>query len=550
MNSRRSLRLAIGVAVIAVLVVVAIVSTLIWQGFLATDQGKAPGAGETDHPADPAQAKTITATRVEDFYKQPVAWHSCTAQQVTSMEEQAPRDLDQYECAALTAPKDWDDPAGEQLSLSVAVHRSGKEDAPALFFNLGGPGGAAVSSIVQQVTSSMGEALVKNYDIVALDPRGVGASTPVVCMTDEERDAYNSGDSDEAIDKDSESPDEIVKKAAIEAKKIAQGCETHSGDIYKHIDTVSAAKDFDMTRALLGEETLNYLGYSYGTFLGATYAGLFPERVGRFVLDGALDPAVDINTLSDLQMTGFEASIGHWVQDCLAGGTCPLKGTAEQGITQVSRFLKRLETAPLPTSDEERPLTQSLALTAVIGTLYSTQSYSVLTQALDQAMNDNDGSMLLYLADLFNERNADGTYASASTDALIAINNLDYSPSGTVDEWAASAEKIRKKLRVFGEFAGYASAGLSAWPTDHAARAKITADGAAPIVVIGTTHDPATPYVMAQSLAEQLSSGVLVTNEGWNHTSYSKSANACVVKAVENYFVHGSIPEDGLVCSD
>ncbi len=504
-----------------------------------------PGTGSASGPSNAPQVDGTIA----GFYGQQLDWQTCAADQITTAGQEAPQELDAYQCATLAAPLDWDDPAGDTITLSIGRHLAGKDSKGALFYNLGGPGGAAVSSLSYMVTDNFGADLVDNYDLVALDPRGVGASTPIICMTDEERDRYNAAEA--ATDDTDLSPDQIVARADEVVKQFGQGCLDHSGTLTAHVDTVSAAKDFDMARAVLGENRLTYLGYSYGTFLGATYAGLFPDKVGRMVLDGALDPALDVNQVSDLQMRGLDAALAHWVEDCQATSGCPLAGSTEDGLARLARFIDGLADSPLPTQDPDRPLTQSLALTAIIGMMYSTSTYATLTQAMQQALGSNDGSILLYLADFLNDRNKDGTYASNGTDALMAVNALDYEPVGTVDEWAADAAQLQEDLAILGPFAGYASAGLDAWPVDrHAHRAPISASGAPPIVVVGTTHDPATPYVMAQSLADQLDDAVLVTWDGWDHTAYAKSGSRCVAQAVEGYLVDGDLPQDGLTCSD
>ena len=211
-------------------------------------------------------------------------------------------------------------------------------------------------------------------------------------------------------------------------------------------------------------------------------------------------------------------------------------------------FLESLEASPLPTNDPDRPLTEGLAVTAMIGAMYNTQWWPELTNAYSDATRRNDGTAMLEIADLMNSRNPDGTYADNSTDAINAINNLDYKPAGTDAEWIARADALKSELSILDRYVGYPSAGLSAWPTEHAERAPIHATGAAPILVIGTTHDPATPYPMAEALASQLDSGVLITVEGWNHTAYRRGANQCVVRAVEDYLVKDTVPTDGLTC--
>ena len=249
-----------------------------------------------------------------------------------------------------------------------------------------------------------------------------------------------------------------------------------------------------------------------------------------------------------MQMRGFEAALRHWVEDCQAGRNCPLTGDADAGMRKMKAFFDSLENSPLQTSDANRPLTRNLAMSAVIGLPSSTETYSILTQAMTSALNSNDGSMLLFVADLLNERNKDGSYASNSMDAIVAINSLDYSPVGNADQWTKGYETLKSELLVFGEEAGFTSAGLEGWPTSHAKRQPISAEGAPPIMVVGTTHDPATPYVMSQNLAKELSSGVLVTWEGWNHTAYSKSGSKCVATAVEGYFLRNVVPTTDVQC--
>lgn len=538
-------RPAVIVSIVAVICAFAIFATVVGFGVNVVR-----GVLDGHEPVTPSTPNEVSGETVDAFYGQRINWGECSKERISLTADYRPSDMRAYECATLYAPLDWDDPAGERISLSLAIHRSGRQDAPVLFYNLGGPGGAAVKSLSYQIQENLGGALVKNYDVLALDPRGVGASTPVKCLTDAQLDAYASSGSilGDARDPAAMSPEQIVASASEESARIAKGCEETSGDLFRHVDTVSAAKDFDMVRAVLGAKTFDYLGYSYGTFLGATYADLFPKNVGRMVLDGAIDPAMSVDEISDLQMRGFEDSIGHWVDRCLSSKSCPLEGSREEALRSLAGFLDGLDANPIRTSDPKRPLTKNLAITGIIGMLYSAQSSTMLVHALSAAMEDEDGSQLLFLADYVNDRGDDGAYASNGTEALIAVNNLDYGPVGSVDEWAKNAETLKEELPVFGSIAGYASAVLGAWPTAHAERKEIHASGAAPILVVGTTHDPATPYVMAQNLAKQLDSGVLVSNEGWDHTAYSKDANSCLIGAVEGYLVDGTVPADGLMC--
>ena len=533
---------SIAACAVAVLAVVAIVLTVV--GYYGTQRrGPAPSttASATSAPIP------VSAGSVQAYYDQAIEWGACADGTFDTFQGVNSSDASEYQCAFLKAPLDWGSPDGDQITLALAIHRSGAKEAPALFVNPGGPGGAVVSSLPYYATQGIGEAVVNAYDIVALDPRGVGDSTPVFCTTDAERDERNAGE-DKDVDTGDESPQSAVAAAHEDSLKVAAGCREHSGSLYEHIDTVSAARDFDMVRAVLGQEKLNLLGYSYGTFLGATYAGLYPAQVGRFVLDGALDPSLSVDEVSSMQMRGLDASLQQWITDCATQASCPMGRTKDEGIANVRSFLESLEASPLPTNDPDRPLTEGLAVTAMIGAMYNTQWWPELTNAYSDATRRNDGTAMLEIADLMNSRNPDGTYADNSTDAINAINNLDYKPAGTDAEWIARADALKSELSILDRYVGYPSAGLSAWPTEHAERAPIHATGAAPILVIGTTHDPATPYPMAEALASQLDSGVLITVEGWNHTAYRRGANQCVVRAVEDYLVKGAVPTDGLTC--
>ena len=533
---------SIAAAAVAILAVVAIVLTII--GYFGIHRRKGPVPTQTatasSAPID------VHGGSVQAFYDQGITWGKCAPGTFDSYRGVDSSDPSEYQCAFLKAPLDWDNPDGDQISLALAIHRSGKKDAPALFVNPGGPGGAVVSALPYYAGQGIGEAVVNAYDIVALDPRGVGDSTPVFCMTDAEKDKYNAGSETEGTDADS--PQSAIAEVQEDSREFAQGCRDHSGAICEHIDTVSAARDFDMVRSILGQDKLNLLGYSYGTFLGATYAGLYPAQVGRFVLDGALDPSLSVDEVSSMQMRGLDASLQQWITDCATQASCPMGRTKDEGIANVRSFLESLEASPLPTNDPDRPLTEGLAVTAMIGAMYNTQWWPELTNAYSDATRRNDGTAMLEIADLMNSRNPDGTYADNSTDAINAINNLDYKPAGTDAEWIARADALKSELSILDRYVGYPSAGLSAWPTEHAERAPIHATGAAPILVIGTTHDPATPYPMAEALASQLDSGVLITVEGWNHTAYRRGANQCVVRAVEDYLVKGTVPTDGLTC--
>ena len=408
-----------------------------------------------------------------------------------------------------------------------------------MLINPGGPGASGVD-LVDQAVTTFGKDVLAKYDVVGFDPRGVDRSNPVTCVGDKAKDKLLSEDFDYAT---------TAGLAAAEAAYAAFGkaCAANTGPLLAHVDTVSAAKDMDILRAALGDKKLAYLGYSYGTALGATYAGLFPQKVGRMVLDGALDPALSSDELGLGQAAGFEGALRAYVKDCQAGAKCPLTGTVDDGLRQIHDLVDRARRSPLPTQTS-RHLTATLAFYGIAVTLYDNASWRYLTQALTAAIQQNDGTVLLRLADIYNDRNADGTFSKNSTEAFTAINCLDGASSSDPAVMRAQAAEAVKVAPTLGEAFAYGGVVCAHWPYPPTGKVgPIKADGAAPILVIGTTNDPATPYKWAQNLASELSSGVLLTYQGEGHTAYGRS-NDCILSTVGAYLVAGTVPARGKRC--
>lgn len=443
------------------------------------------------------------------------------------------------ECATLVVPMDYDDPTGEMIDIAVSRHVATGDRLGSLLINPGGPGASGIDALSSIAVPSFGKQVVERYDLVGFDPRGVAASTPVECVDGPGMDAITSTDFDFATD-------EGIAAAEAAYGEFGAACLASSGPVLEHVDTVSAAKDMDVLRAVLGDDTLTYVGYSYGTQLGATYAALFPENVGRLVLDGALDPTLSSLELSAGQAAGFESALRAYVEDCQAGAQCPLRGDVEDGLAQVKSVLDKARRSPLP-GDGRRSLTGQLAFSGIALPLYNEQSWPALTQGLSAAMS-GDGSVLLRLADLYNDRSDDGTYASNSMQAFWAIGCADDRGTTDVAEMRAQAAEIEQAAPTVGYFFGYGGVICANWPVPEAGGLDdYSAAGAAPILVVGTTNDPATPYAWAQSLAETLDSGTLLTYEGEGHTAYGRS-NACIGDAVDAYLLDGTVPDDGTRC--
>jgi pimeloyl-ACP methyl ester carboxylesterase len=481
-----------------------------------------PSATSATPAGDPVGSGSIAA--LKPFYGQAIVWSTCGT----------------FQCGTVRVPVDYAEPAAG--SVKVALKRSrgtASKVLGSLLINPGGPGASGVD-LVDEAVKTFGKDVLAGYDLVGFDPRGVDRSSPVKCSNDAAKDKLISADFDYSTD------------AGIAAAKAAyagfgQACAANTGPLLGNVDTVSAAKDLDLLRSALGDQSLSYLGYSYGTLLGATYAGLFPTRVGRMVLDGALDPSLSSADLGLGQAAGFESALRAYVTDCQSGAKCPLTGSVDDGLAQVRTLVERARRSPLP-AGPARTLTGTLAFYGIAVTLYDNASWPYLTQALTAAMAKNDGSVLLRLADVYNDRNKDGSFATNSTEAFTAVSCLDGASSSDPAQMRAEAAQIQKVAPTLGYYFSYGGVVCAGWPYPPTGRAeRITAPGAAPIVVIGTTNDPATPYAWAKGLASQLASGVLLTYQGEGHTAYGRS-NGCILGAVDAYLLAGTVPPAGKRC--
>lgn len=501
-------------------------------------------------PAATAATATATASVPADlarFYEQKASWYPCGPDD--GMTESSTSEAKGFTCATIEVPLDYSAPSGETIKIAMKKRAATGGDAVGtLFVNPGGPGGSGVD-LVQSADGYFSDDLLEAYDVVGFDPRGVGSSTAVDCLTDAELDAERAGDDETPVAEETSAAAAQADVADF-ASSLEKKCEsrTKPAALLDHIDTVSAAKDLDVMRAVEGQSALTYLGFSYGTYLGATYAELFPGNVGRLVLDGAIDPSLSAAELTLGQAKGFEAALRAYVDDCQAGSDCPLTGSVDDGVKQVRDLLESTRTTPIPTSDDDRPLTYSLAQDAVLGVLYQSESWSVLSEGLDQAMNQDDGSTLLYISDVFASRNDDGTYSGNGDEVINAINCLDYPVEGDSTVWNEEETELEEASPTFGADLGYSDLFCKAWGHKSTrTREKIHAAGAAPILVVGTTGDPATPYAWAQSLAKQLDSGHLLTWKGEGHTAYGRAGD-CVMNAVDAYLLAGELPEEGKTC--
>ncbi|MBA3782631.1 MAG: alpha/beta fold hydrolase [Nocardioides sp.] len=517
----------VALLLVLALVLGAVVASLVI--FAGSDDGDAapepPKRSARPARAEPAaDAKTPPDEALAPFYGQELVWSSCQ---------------DDFECADLRVPLDYSDPAGDSVDISVLKVPAEKPEqrVGSLVVNPGGPG-APGTSYAAAADRVFRQRLTDNFDIVGFDPRGTGQSDPVDCLSDGDLDGLLAADPD---------PDNPTEKTALLSwlDRFFAGCVERSGSLVGHVTTIEAARDMDVLRAVLGDGQLDYLGASYGTKLGATYADLFPDRVGHFVLDGAVDLSIDSRQLSLDQAAGFEQALRSYVQNCIdSTDSCFLGDTVDEGVTAISDLVAQIDAEPLPAGDRE--LTVGNAFYGIVAPLYNRDYWFLLSAAL-RAAQGGDGAALMELADLYSSRGSDG-YADNSSEAIYAINCLD-------DPYAIPASEVPGQYAAF-EAASPTFGRVFAWGLLTCADIEVTsteptrdirAAGAAPIVVVGTTRDPATPYKWAEALAAQLESGILVSRDGDGHTGYNVG-NTCVDDAVEGYLVDDVVPGAGLSC--
>ena len=434
-----------------------------------------------------------------------------------------------YQCATTKAPLDYADPDGR--AITVALQRKPATKTPrlgSLFINPGGPGVPGTGYV-----DYFDSAGLEQYDIVGWDPRGIGKSTPVTCFNEKALDDYF------ARDGSPDSPEEDTELQTSE-RDFGRSCLERSGALLQHVSTAETARDLDLLRGLVGDRKLNYLGSSYGTQIGATYAELFAKNVGRVVLDGAVN-ITDDTSVSQTQ--GFDRALTSFAAWC-AKQECKLGSTRDAVLKRIDQLLVELDENPM--EGGRRPLTQQLAATGILVVLYENEEgWKYLREALELAAIDDDPRYLLFLADGYYQRDAKtGQYAQWNF-GFPAVRCLDSQKSDPA-EARRQAEEDKANAPTLAVVSGPDYV-CTSWPIAPAPKLpKITGKGAAPIVVIGTTGDPATPYEYAESMASQLESGVLVTYKGEGHLAYGSSP--CVRRIVRDYLVRDEVPSDGETC--
>ena len=455
------------------------------------------------------------------LFEQQVIWSDCQ---------------EQFECADVATPLDGNQPDGQLISIAL-MRRTGTEGLPPLFVNPGGPGSSAITWMRDGYQSLGTSYLRQNFQVIAFDPRGVGQSTPVTCTDMGLKDRLLYGASPYSFGTEGD-----VEYFQDLAERFAESCQGEISTGY--FNTQQTARDLDLLRQLVNSEKLNYLGYSYGTELGANYAALFPKNLGLFVLDGAVDPTLDPETSLLRQIEGFDKALNAYLEDCFSQVSCPLPSDLDEAKDTIGSILRGLEDRVMPT-DYDRDLSLSAAIAGIIVTLYSQDSWPYLSSAIEDALA-GDGSLLLMLADFYNDRDTEGGYLTNIVEANSAIDCADQLTYPEIEQDLTSA--ITAASPVFGKYFAYGEGSCSGWPDGIGNQVlDFELNPTSQVLIVGTTGDPATPYEQAVSLNRMIAGSLLITFEGEGHTAYG--SNPCVNDLVDRYLAGESLVQGDLTCS-
>ncbi|MDA5147558.1 alpha/beta hydrolase [Streptomyces sp. AD681] len=510
----------------------------------------APTGRDGDRHGDTGGA-TTDAQALTGLRNQSLAWKDCPAPAPIQGGGEAPGALPdgtRWQCATLRTPLDWKNPSGESMDLALIRARAAgdpDERIGSLLFNFGGPGGSGVATLPGLAADY--EKLRTRYDLVSFDPRGVGNSGGVRCL--------DAGlPSEEEIDNTPDDGGDETNALVRFNRETAAACEKNSGDVLPYVGTTQAAQDMELMRQVLDDENLHYFGISYGTELGGVYAHLFPEHVGRAVLDGVVDPTHDRMEEALAQAGGFQLAFEHFAAWCARQG-CTLGEDAEDIVDLVVGLEAALDDTPLATPDDGE-LDGDGLVDAISGALYRQDYWPALRVGLEAAADDN-GEVLHDLAEALGQHGRGGdtddgtaTEESNEDDAFRAITCDDSSNRYTVADVESRLPDFLEASPLFGPGLAWSALSCDGWPVPGAARhPEVGAPGAAPVLLVGNTGDPATPYEGAARMAQRLGEkvGVELTYEGEGHGAYD-SGNACVQDTVNAYLLNGTLPKPGTVC--
>ena len=514
----------------------------------SADQTSTPTNGSTSNPTGGSQGDAPRG--LESFYNQTISWQDCSNETTT------------FQCGTVTVPLDYEHPDGQTITIAVKKLPASDGDAEhgSLFLNPGGPGGSGIESVDSK--PSVFEGLRGSYDIIGFDPRGLGQSTPITCWSDDEINQYLNGTSNTfseimatyaVVYSKASSGQERIDRGASNAARCAKYSQVP--ELLDHVGTRDVARDLDVLRATNGNARLNYLGMSYGTYIGALYADLFPGRVGRTVLDSAMDPSKRLaDQIRAEQVTFYEGVLRQYVEHCQAQSACPLTGSTDEAVAQLAAFVNGLDKNPLTAPDSNATI-NTMDATEIIQQLAVAQpDWDGLTAMLTPAMTNHDGTLMAKamqsLSELSPETADEAMDSTANRQimftAVICNDNPD--TGATASEMDAQAAAERKAHPFFGGISNSLEAYCRGW--GHRGKTppqEARAEGSAPILVVGIKGDIKTLYSWSQTLAGQLDNNRLLTVEGYGHVAFN--VNTCAITAITGFLVNGTMPDEGTTCA-
>ena len=484
---------------------------------------------------------------LESFYNQDLTWTDCTDDATGTA----------FQCATVTVPLDYDNPQGQTITVALKkLSSTSSSPRGSVFLNPGGPGGSGISAIESQAelykSGDLSEVL-ENYDVIGFDPRGIGQSTPITCWSPDDVQAIMAGRAEAPSQLTPGSATDIVAKGSREAAACQKYTEVP--EILDHMDTRSVARDMDVMRALVGDRDLNFFGYSYGTYLGAVYTELFPDNVGRVVLDSAMDPTLSRQEAFEGDAAAGEQILRTYIESQHGQAGFPLSGTTDEAVSRLATFLDGLDAKPLTVSDGGDPVDRAEATTAIRTLVVaSPENWPLLTEGLTQAMSSHDGTTLMKNAEsLSGGEESPGTEEQTvellqSVYAFSANRCLDFPDTGNQASWDAALTSYRRDYPVFHPLLPQHDAYCHGW--GHTSKTKavdVDVEATNPVLVIGILHDPQTPYPWSKALVSRLRNSHLLSVDMYGHGA--TGPNSCTTAKVNDYFVKGALPSDGEVCA-
>ena len=463
--------------------------------------------------SQPNYPKTLSG-----YYAQEINWQSCNQD---------------FQCATLAVPIDYSKLSTGTFEIALLKYeaRTSKK-LGSLIVNPGGPGGSGVD-YAYAAEYIFSPAILDRYDIVGFDPRGVSRSAPIRCLSDKELDANNNSDS---------KPDNGAEFQQIlqDTKKYVEKCKDKNEYLTSY-STANVARDLDILREALGDNQLNYMGKSYGTYLGTLYAQFFPEKVGRVVLDGAVDPSISNFQQTLTQAIGFDQAFTSFAADCIKRKNCMLPKDKDAVIAEMQKLFSQAANKPFPTKKNSgRTLSESMLVLGTASAMYDSQTgWPQLRRAIAEAQKGY-GDTFLKLADEYTGRQMDGSYPNNEFDSGAVIDCLDFNEPRSVQQIRIDAKAFEVKAPLFGPYLAYGGATCKFFNQDTEVTIEPTTT-ANPVIVIGTTGDPATPYEWAQGLSKLLTNSRLISLTGEGHTGQGQG-NACIDDQIDDFYLTGNVP--------